>query len=844
MAEAICDGCRYDLSTHRGDWAFAASGPSGVDGFIAANAVSVHCPACGGAMSIALASLGLSPTQQDGKPRLVRFVDGGSTDIGVVGVGLLKMHMGDRLITRTLRELCYPAVPLFVEELLPGQTLAKKRFPDLPLRPEALDMVDWAEQLKLPPPQLAGDQVTYNVRLKGKARAEMIPVRVTDVAGIPGVALDFWPDLPYSKWHRYFVRTTVRPEAKKALEAKKQQLVAFVDAQQDNVSHVHELVARGVSLAATTTTRPRWAAIELRAAQGAAVAGGAFFIEPATQEYPEADSVQIAIDFGTSNTCIAIQQGSSTPEPLPFLDLTRRVVRGPRPEAPHDEPVHQWPLSAYGPSGVILPTELLFSTGKQALTVGGIEAALPLVDFSLVGPGSDLSSSEREENHVHAEFKWASGDAGPRSRALQRRYLELCFLFTLAQLAKRSWLPSTSSITVHGSYPLAFDDTSQKALTQTFQAALSAAELDAFGSQKRCSLAAPFVDESVAAGRVAKISGATEAIVVDIGGGSTDIALVRPDDQKLHWEVITSVKYAGTGLLNELVKSNFIRAVNLSVLRRRLRELGSVNELLKDSTLMPGNYKVAVINKTKLFYAHLREYLARLIAARVVTGKIKKAHPDTTSLEVRFCALGNGWGFGDWLDAGYQRFFTQKLNGRVNEIVAFYRAKDPATLPPALKAAHPYLEVFVRPVGLDGIEPKQAVAWGLLSNATTKTSMFDNEEMSQMAKERRVARAAVVGVDMQLPDKKFGAAWYLDVGAHRLTAPAGSPPCPGAGRVVIDPELPWPTADFVPPSGDMDAVLLAVQEQALAQGAGEWLRKSPYEVLLEEHWLKRLHTMG
>lgn len=851
-----CAACRFDLAEYRATLAVRAVAEQG--------AIALKCPACGAAMMLEFAKLGLASTKISGVDKLVRIVDADAAPSSTLPVGRLTLDLGDALKPVSVKDLCFPAVPLLQLKRDPSVSAPRSVVPDVPVRPEYMALVDWTWENKQPlPGYQGGSSCAYLIKFHGRAKADSVnlPVLGLDAkkpAGvsnsITGTSLELWPNLPYRDWKRYFVRLISTPETVDALKGSHRTLTGFYGTD----GGPRALEPRGRGQLGMSPERPTWLGLKIDA-DGAPIAGGAWRVRPATEAYPHVPSLRLGIDFGTSNTCIAYESpeaGSSELKvaTIPFADLTLRVVDGEPPPATLEAPLFWFPTRGYGPGKNILPTELAFYQKRETLQPDVIARMEPMVDFTLPSPGHQITFTEQD--HVLAEFKWVGGELGESARLLQHKYLELTLLFALAQLAARKVLPGGATpIALNFSFPLAFDADARRGLHDVFaRVAKALGQATGFSETKlEIDDVERLVNESIAAGRAAGGYGTVQdALFIDIGGGSADIALAQLDHdgpaggsgaKAPAWVTITSFKYAGTGFIAQLTKSHCLsKSCDLPTLRRKIRELGSVTPLLRDSTVIKPEMQAPIENKTWRFYHHLLEYVARLLAARVITGAYRgalRAGPRDKHL-VGMYTLGNGWGFGPWVSEDFSVTFASRLERRVKAIIDHYRKLPKESLPPILQGEHPYSVPFsvahqpLTNADLRTVAPKEAVAFGLL--APIKDG---REPQSPFGRE-----SSVVGVDFAVTDRQFRAPWYLPVASKLKDPPDGFDGCKGGGILDLPSEgsLPWPPEHFSVPSGEiMKHVMPKVGEDCLPRAGSTWLHRSPYEVLLERFWLPTLH---
>src|ERR1700759_1115386 len=114
-------------------------------------------------------------------------------------------------------------------------------------------------------------------------------------------------------------------------------------------------------------------------------------------------------------------------------------------------------------------------------------------------------------------------------------------------------------------------------------------------------------------------------VYVDMGGGSTDIAIKAEHGERSELVYLTSVSYAGSALLDAYggrVDPQTGRPVGAWLamntpkekLRRSIRMAESARQVLGDPSLFPPSKVRTTEYRTRHFYFYLTEYIARLLA--------------------------------------------------------------------------------------------------------------------------------------------------------------------------------------------------------------------------------------
>ncbi len=273
-----------------------------------------------------------------------------------------------------------------------------------------------------------------------------------------------------------------------------------------------------------------------------------------TQEAAAGGTAQISLDFGTSNTVVYCKRGEGDIEPLPFSDRLRRF------NAQRDDNGQHADLEAEYTA--FMPREDVyqpFATVMQVRNAGGIDdlnrtwknAGEPALwrDYAFFDPNvlhlTESLLSGRGRSNLIFDLKWGR-DADDRKR--MGRYLRHIGMLALAEVVGHHDLQAPSSVKWRLSYPIAAPDPGTYQQILRFAVPPMRAD-DADGS------AVEFHTESQAVldyfRQVQKMQ--PEAmLVLDIGGGSTDIALATRE--KGVWQ--QSVRLAGDDLMTEFLLYN------------------------------------------------------------------------------------------------------------------------------------------------------------------------------------------------------------------------------------------------------------------------------------------------
>jgi len=825
--ETICKraGCWYDFKELRCDVDAKTilRERRGIDG----DKIRVFCPACGEENRIDLQPYGIFSLNE----QLYRWNESAGAGLRIE-IGRMSLVLpAERIKVINNDEICYESVPVF--RLADGGV----SFPRWPVRKEFLNVIDM-ERPSLP--DITNDKYSIQIYFKGRkpplpltlpcvaVNAERPPVG--DNAAFEGAHLALWPNVNYKPWKRYFLRFGCAPEHAPKIQRHSRDINIFalgsgqLGSAERKWIPIDALASDGLTRYGCIESRPELVAMEFGTRSG-----GIWVIEPAKFErYPPGIGNKIAVDFGTSNTCVAMGQDNNQ-EMLAIKPCDLFIIEGSelptRVNFADTWPPHQ----GFGRRKALLPTELLTREKLEdvRIDVERIGQWRPVVDFGIPSSGNQVEFPEDE--HIIAEFKWYQRiqDYALRGYAheLQRHYIEFTLLFALAQLARDQKI--NSHVDVNFSYPLAFEREQHEDFTALLEKAVKSVSamtgLDV-------TLNTPLVDEARAAAS-SLVSHGPACLYVDIGGGSSDIALdiIRTDEREESsiYKYVASFQYAG-GALVDAYDGGKCLSVSVNVFRRLVREVGRVREMFrKGQGFQPRPEKVN--RKTALFYGYLMEFLARLLAAHVISNEwVEKLSEDEKAriieegYDVELYPLGNGWGFGALLDEEYSRTaFAGDLSDRANKIL------DEA----AQKIDHmnmPRVKVGV-PEGFGDGDPKEAVVFGLLKAKTE----FRRRVAVKWQYRTIVGYTTRAGTMRVVP-------WYRPVDDRAMLLDNGKA-ADGEGELpnahLTCPPNEWPgfySKLLTPHELDPGLNKTSNELQTCLLASNKWFHQSPFHVILEK----------
>lgn len=352
------------------------------------------------------------------------------------------------------------------------------------------------------------------------------------------------------------------------------------------------------------------------------------------QYLPHADGdMAISLDFGTSHTCISISDGVNI-MPLSLQDMTAADTlemnlynQNTYMQRPYWFPTFNGEFTAF-------PSELLFVTEDATRDIRSLSA--PIRCFSITSfnrlPGEGNSETI-------GEFKWNEPPAFKGYRKdLVKAYLKMIMHMTLAHLRR---FRNTGNLKVAPTYPLAFDkpryDDYKKWLMELFLELATETGINVQLNITTTSLKQELIPESLAACASFDPPSYISEFVVDIGGGTTDVAL------KLGNKILAveSIKYGGNLFLEYLANNsnnlfplfNIYKGDDLNVRKIILQKVIRNDGIRTIFDRYTDEDRKKAENALRNFLEGLFEYLKMLLSAHNLQDNIF-LYP-----------VGNGWRF-------------------------------------------------------------------------------------------------------------------------------------------------------------------------------------------------------
>ncbi|MBI5518115.1 MAG: hypothetical protein HY909_30370 [Deltaproteobacteria bacterium] len=845
--EHHCENCGFDLSRLDMTVLYARKGME---------TRKLHCPLCRSDRVRLTALERVFPRPTTG--RWVRWREGGAAGASsnVIPVGHLRLKVESEIEALSKEQVCFRQVPVFVS----GNA---RVWPALPVMPEYMDCLDPAQvRLARERPEGFGRVIQE----RGKARYQcVLPLRGLkatewptyecdllpanpfagsagdlDAVAFRGVSVKVWPNLkrPTHRWKYYVAAVQAVTEEGMTLFAQgrsfRARMLVPPDAEGRPASETtlqavkldQELGREGDAggnptgvVGATRDGRPAWISVEFvhpPATPGGReepVGGGLFPLRPAADTEP-GDTWSLGVDFGTSNTVVAIKRRDNStqcvsPERGKLRESTTlHLVHGGNQTV--FKGLDLWPGGEWsGPFRDLLPSELgCVRRWTDVATEKGILDLAFGKDFGVPLRGAQATISS---DHVVSEFKWLRAVEKDKSalaqrplvQALQARFLEGAMLMTAASLlAEEEASPRT--VNVNYSFPLAFDEEDLETLRLAGEHA--GVQLKALTGADFVFPPTPLVDEAQAA------AGNTPSdkmfrVYLDLGGGSLEIlvddTLARNNHQGhqgLHPHVFsTSIFFGGSVYLRSLIGASesdrrgacvMPAMASYTRLASVVRQSTSGRALLESPNVISENRKSTAERRARVYFGYIVEWVARAVAAVclehgrspeakvnlsrnrlfTVTGSgadarwilgTSRGPGQKRAVEFSLVLLGNGWGFGDIVRDGMktvEQMMAMRVYERLQELLKETPVAreitdgDYALLDPRLA-----LEVsYVLPA--EGTHRKAAVALGLLGSHHT------TEDAQRFFKKRAPERHGVLGFDLWLNDSGRRVPWFRPFG--------------------------------------------------------------------------------
>ncbi len=786
---------------------------------------SLICPACSGGLRIKEVLEDAGVIQRDG--RFSRWAQGG--DVSRVVVGRCTLLLED-VVPLDKRSICFPAIPRIVtrEQAEPLGLI--------PIRPEYMDLLEEV----LEKPVVQGGRCKLVVRLRGLGKTPMEhPVVDAPGGSVDGLRLSLWPRVPHEEW-KFFLLGAWLSDADDVLRNTELCVTpVYTHSTPDSTPRGFALSADEHRCMRQCLGRPDYVALSLEGG-GRQKAGGCIAVEQADRSLStETGQIAIGIDFGTSNTYLAYgvnlnlaAGGVDNAKRIPWQDLDMVLVDG-APRFSGREAPDSWPpVSGFHPAESAFPSSLL--TVQPAARCNP-DAGQWLLgeDYGLVSISDQTQQLGYDEGrHLVTNLKWdprTSGGQLPNQEA-RHRYLEYLLLCAMANLMAEPDVHGRL-VEVKWSYPGVFER--EDRLEKHEEAFQQVCETLSEWTGCDVSAGARGLDEAAAASVGTQAPRATDVLYVDVGGGTVDVLFSRYEPPRKECTVpiyaLSSFRFAGDDYVNMLVKGKLLtQGLKPEGFLRRVRSTARLDQRFA-KFVFPVNRLTAASSRSRNFFMYLVEFMARLIAARMLDGS--EVVPDGEKYQVSVNLLGNGWNFVGLLSRTPHKWVELQLKERVETLCAHEAGKAPEHC-----AFRRGVAVDIQCERNERVLPKQAVAFGLLAN----------EEQNRKPE---VVSTGIVGVTTRVARVDYP--WYLpvtdgyDPSDARL---AGVGMLDDSSVPVWEAELDPGFDPKLPTMFELDEDLKqcynGLYGEIMPRGGDTWFYRNVLEVVLEQVVRPRVHNLS
>jgi hypothetical protein len=463
--------------------------------------------------------------------------------------------------------------------------------------------------------------------------------------------------------------------------------------------------------------------------------------------------VTLAVDFGTSTSAVWFQIANEEPHPLRFMDFSdtvipNRIFSDKILEASYwlptyrlddrrtaarfyadgrEEPGGDQAAEIVTKMSYFVPSELIIRSSGNGL-------GEPVKDYGICHP-----YGAKPDANVLYELKSLPVDGSRDGRFtfkdLVSSYLEIVMLSALASVVRRD--PRVGVLKVRSSFPRAFSNQKLERFIGAFDESLRWIESrTGFVTNERL-----FLDESRAAAYAMPARGEM-ALVMDMGGGTTDIGFFNYKDGVLYPVLIDSLQYGGNDFLRLLVnepqlfpKPSERGEDRLLWLFREIRLRGFA-EVVKRFYTADTLARQEAARLLVHFFKPLIFFVRRLHEALCIRGN----GTDLNQKPITVYLVGNGWSLAEGLpvvDASFGKDYRSILRGLLEQ-EGFKRVTIAGTPRPADET-------------IEWPGPKAAVAYGVL-----KADVRDLHRELRDAESDEAGIHSIVGFDIEVEDGSDG----------------------------------------------------------------------------------------
>jgi len=623
-----------------------------------------------------------------------------SLEYAILTFGKLKIKIEGRVVNKN--DILCRNIVRFNSEMLP----------DLPIKSEYLDCVDEdTNNMERGP--------AYSIRLKGNRKLEM-EYSSDDILEAGEASILLFPSFKHPGWKANYILfywpkiDETKPNLKITPLNTGDKEVIYNEDNRDaaftiKYSVINQL-AEGLDSLQGIKTNQKITHIEILENSESK---GIYFSRQNQLFNDGGGKVRLSLDFGTSNSIFAYHDARASYKVLELKDMTtdildntgldrRLVLNG------------GWWLPSFIPENdedykvlTSIPSELLFRKSRD-IDVDSLKT--PISKYTIPHPSYKRLDKDCSKC-VILDFKWMSPppfETPTKNKEVKTKYLEMLMHMALATIYDMGY----NSIDFTTTYPLAFGYNKYKEYKELLQGEIIPSVSRETGMTVNFPVntyddTIEFVSESSAAR--ARFSTADHQIVVDIGGGTTDISLSK-DGNLL---VIDSIEYGGNHFVAALAKeSNLISsALKISddlklnelelqiMINRVIRSEDGFKKAILDNIDNTDTGKIERINcKLEFFINGILEYIKILVTKYNIKGK------------ATLYPVGNAWKFmeASTNNIGLEEYIKDYLGKEFEVNMGAYESGKQVVAEGALQNTrfrHPDLHLPVKTIaGCDGIQ--------------------------------------------------------------------------------------------------------------------------------------------
>ena len=597
----------------------------------------------------------------------------------ILTFGKLKIQINGKVVSKD--DICCRNVIKFND----------RKIPDLPIKSEYLDCIEMdVDKIESGP--------VYNIRLKGERILKRNYDNENIIDGERAIILLF-PSFYCQRWdvNYVFFRSM-------SAKLKNKTLVIPFKVEDNEVINLSE--TKGLTHLNGMKTNQTITHFEIKVNNEQM---GIYIVRRKILPPARSGSVKLSLDFGTSNTILAYESGE-VEDPYKVLELKDMTIDILKHDKVNKGEIRNntWWLPTYTPHEEemlsSIPSELIFRDHSDVF-VENLDKSIS--KYTIPNP---YYQREGAFNNVTLNFKWRSSPpftTEDDSRRVKSAYLKIVMHLALAVIRDMGY----NNINFTATYPLAFGyDKYESYKTLLLKDTIPSVAKDTNMSIDFMANAdggrIELISESHSG--KARFSSPGYQIVVDIGGGTTDIALSK-DNSTL---AVDSIRYGGNIFVRLLANNNLIagavptdqcsdnRDIEI-LLNKEIRSKGFRKGVMDRFDDTDRQRKEIIIQKLKFYYNGILEYIKILI----------EKHEINTNITLY--PVGNAWRFMDAIpDCGgitnYIPEHFEKYNIKISVNPEAYHMGKKAVAVGALqlnKFEHPNLLKPVKTVaGCDEIE--------------------------------------------------------------------------------------------------------------------------------------------